>query len=277
MSETTETSSWKDALPEPLRDSPYIRAAETPEKAAQELQNAAQWQGNSIRVPGPDAGPEELQVFQEKALEKFKGLMPTPNRDDPEAVRSVLRQLGVPEAADKYSVPEGVSLSPDQLGNLQALAHKSDLTQVQFEEYVRNVSEMGQAETQQRQQQLTMEQTALKNEWGPEAYNQRVETVRDFLETNQATPDSVKQALEAGTLPAEQVRWLYSLAEAVSNEDSQVFQQGQDRTPVPTKDEAQAELNKIVQRMFHDKDKPIPEEMQRMNNRRVELMRILSQ
>ena len=56
--QSPEGGSWKDALPEALRDAPYFKKAETVDQVLADLQGAAAWQGNSLRIPGPDATPD---------------------------------------------------------------------------------------------------------------------------------------------------------------------------------------------------------------------------
>jgi hypothetical protein len=64
MSEEAAIPSWAQALPPELHDIPYLKGSDTPAAFREQVQHAAAHQGNSLRMPGPDAAPEELREFQ---------------------------------------------------------------------------------------------------------------------------------------------------------------------------------------------------------------------
>jgi hypothetical protein len=257
---------WLQSIPEELRSASFIRPGEDgkPKPLAQvvaDLNDAAQYMGNSLRIPGPDAGADDLRKFHDRVMEKIPGLMPTPNLEDPDSLNQTFAKLGRPEGADGYKAPDGITMDPEQLGQLKAIAHKANLTQKQFADYLANWSE---ADSGVREQAAAKHQeavAALKGEWGA-AYDERVGQINAFLKTNSATPQYVLEALEAGTLPAEQVRWLYAMADAVGNEDGQFFQQqGDTGAPLVAPDEAKARIAEITARLYDRSNPPTADEM----------------
>ena len=151
MADEIQVPEWvATSLPENLRDLPFLSGADSPEVFKQRIQDASQWMGNSLRLPGPDAPDDDRNAFYAKVMEKVPGLMITPNLEDPDGMTQVFSKLGRPDNADKYSAPEGIALEGEVLGQLKSLAFKANLTQKQFDAYVANVSEATKAQLDQQ-------------------------------------------------------------------------------------------------------------------------------
>lgn len=261
-----DDNNWLESIPEELRGASFIKPgddgkAKPLSQVVADLNDAAQYMGNSLRIPGPDAGEDKWKEFHTKVQERVPGLMPTPNLEDPESLNATFGKLGRPEGAEGYKTPEGVDLPAEQLGELKALAFKANMTQRQFTDYLSNWTEANQTAQQQAAAKHQEAISALQGEWGA-AYEERVGQVADFLKTNSATPPYVLEALAAGNLPADQVRWLHSLAEAVGNEDGQFHQQESGAGPaLVSPEEAKMRVAEIVDRMFDRNNPPSAEEV----------------
>ena len=259
-------NNWLESIPEELRSASFIKPgddgkAKPLSQVVADLNDAAQYMGNSLRIPGPDAGDDKWSEFHAKVQERVPGLMQTPNLEDPDSLNATFGKLGRPEGADGYKTPEGVDLPPEQLGEIKALAHKANMTQHQFNDYLSTVSETHKTAAEQATAKHQEAITALKGEWGA-AYDQRVGQVADFLKTNGTTPAYVIEALEAGSLPADQVRWLHSLADTVSNEDGQFHrQEGDTGQPMLSPEEAKMRVAEIVDRMYDRNNPPSSDEV----------------
>jgi hypothetical protein len=242
---------WKSALPEALRDAPYIRNAATPEAAFEEIKGAAAYMGNSVRIPGPDAGQEDWGAFRQKIVEKDVGLMPKPNHEDPQSMALAYQAMGRPEAPDGYSV-EGIEGAPDgeTLGHLRAVAHEAGLSQAQFKAMI--ADQAGQAAkhsnsiAEQREQDLA----ALKGEWGL-AFDERIASGKRAAELTGA-PEFVQQMIEAGTVDAGTLRWLHNIAGQLTGDGGQGNFQGKGDQRVMDADEVAAQLSEVNKRLFHD-------------------------
>jgi len=239
-------SEWKEQLPEQIREAPYFKNAESPEQVLADLQNAAAWQGNSMRLPGPDAGQEDLQQFHERLMEKVPGLMPTPDPANPETLTHVMAKLGVPEAADGYRLPEGVDIAGDALGQLKSQAHKVGLTQAQFEAQLALMTETGASQDAARRDALAEQERIIKEEWGP-AYTERMGEIQAMLNKD-GTPADIKDAFANGALDAQSLRWLHSVAIAGTEApQAQAQADGSSRTLDKSETLAQiAELERLI-------------------------------
>ncbi len=258
MSEET----WKDRLPEELQSAPYFKNAESPEQVLADLNNAAAWQGNSIRIPGPDAGAEDIAAFQSKAIEKFPGLMPTPNLEDSDAMSQVFGQLGRPESPDGYSLPEGLEMD---VATLRAHAHQSNMTNQQFQALVSALGKEQADAIEASQNALAEQYQTLQTEWGA-AYEQNMQEVGKLLSD---APDVIKEAFANKTLTADQLRWFHSKAQ-LGESDAQIPGQGDGAPRQMTPDEAQAQLVEVEKRLFA-KD-VTPEEQQMLQQKRLKLI-----
>lgn len=139
--------------------------------------NAQQAIGSSVRIPGPDAGPEDIQRFDAKLAEKVPGVVRLPGEGDAEGWKTFYSRLGVPEAptAYKFAPVEGI---PEQVGgNLDQwfapIAHKANLTTAQAAavrtEWLQSVKAAGDAAEAAQAEAAE----ALRGEWGA-GYEQRL-------------------------------------------------------------------------------------------------------
>jgi len=266
-----EATNWVESLPEELRDAPFLEGAETPADFKERIANAAQYMGNSVRIPGPDAGDDDIAAFQAKVMEKIPGLMVTPNAEDPESLAATMVKLGKPEAADAYKTPEGVALPAEEVGRLKALAHDANMTQSQFDAYLSGVNKLSTEGREAAERQLEEGTNALKGEWGA-AFDERTQDVAKFLEKNTSTPAYILESLKEGKLPADQVRWLHSLAETINIDDGGFSAQEDTRERTLTPSEAESQLNEVEARIFSQTNPPTPQEMQSLTEKRMKLM-----
>lgn len=279
MSEENDTnpgdsSEWAASLPAELKEAAFLRADadgnyKPLSQVVSDLNDAAQHMGNSLRIPGPDAGESDMTTFQQKVMEKIPGLMATPNLEDADSLSQTFAKLGKPDSADSYKVPEGVDIEGEALGQLKSIAHKSNLTQSQFQEYLTNWTAANGETVQQAQLKHEEAMATLKGEWGA-SFDENIGQIAALLKTNQTTPPYVIEQLEQGNLPADQVRWLHSLADAVSNEDGQFHQQGNDPAPAmlnPT--EARLRADEVVKRMYDRDNPPTTAEMEILDKKQT--------
>lgn len=260
----SEEVGYFDSLPEEVK--PFAKVGDTDEikpvsQFASDINDAFNWMGNSLRLPGPDADPDSLKGFQEKVMEKVPGLSVIPNAEDQEAMSAHFAKLGRPDAADSYKAPDSVQIDGEQLGQLKSIAFKANMTQQQFTDYLTTWND---ANTSAVQQSVLAHEEAiatLKGEWGA-AYDERVAEITAFLKTNATTPPSVIEQLQQGGLPADHVRWLHSIADAVSNEDGQFHQQGSNDNPnMLDHSEAAMRAQEVTNRMMDVTNPPSADEM----------------
>lgn len=245
-----QQQNWRESLPEQLRDAPYFKNAESLEKARQEIDNAAYWQGNSILKPTENASDEQKAANLQKIRDLYPQFMPVP---DPHAenfgdVQSeIFTKLGRPDAADKYKMPEGFDVDPEEAGLLKALALDANMTQAQFEKYQQGVLGKRYEIAEQRKAQRDEGIAALRNELGV-TFEPTMQQINTMLEVEKGIPQQIKEAHKSGTLDAEMYRWLADIA---SRGDELPVMPGKPDTAVGmTPEQAKQEAADIRERFF---------------------------
>jgi len=274
--ESQAAEDWRASLPAQLRDAPYIREAKTAEEAFAGIKGAAEYMGNSLRIPSADAGPEAMQQFYQRVMEKAPGLMRKPDTSDPASFDAILTALGKPDSADKYTLPdiEGYQIPDERIGRLKAIAHEAGLTADQAAKLYQTMlsDEANSQANQLSDHQAQMQQ--LRGEWGM-AFESRMAAARRALEATKA-PADVMAAFDNGSLAAEGIRWMFGLSQSLgAGEGGQVASQGNQSAPLMTPAEARAQLEEIGKRIIGKRPSELaPGEYERLAKKRVDLMRL---
>ena len=242
-----EAKPWHEGLPAELVAAPYFRDADNLEAALADLSRAADNQGNSLRIPGPDADDASRSEFYESIVSKAPGVMRKPDLADQASVDAVLAQLGRPAEVNEYALTEveGMALSDEKVGELKRFAHESGLTRKQFDAFMgkmltQDASQMGVAQTAHE-----AELAELKGEWGA-AYDQRTAKIAKMLELTGGEA-RLGESLTDGNLTANEMRWFHGLAEKLgSGEGGTVGAQGKgEPAPIMTPHEAVLQLREL--------------------------------
>ncbi len=242
---TDEATNWKESLPPELQSAPYFKNAETLEQVTADLTNAAAWQGNSLRIPGPDASDEQRAEFQAKAMEKIPGLTTVPDPDS-EDYSAFFQKLGTPKEADKYKLPEDHGLDGDTVGNLKATAHQMNMTQKQFDAWVGKQIETSGQQREAAENAVKEQQSLIQTEWGA-ATEARMGEIKEFLASEETIPADMKAAFEEGRLSAEYVKFLHNMATSMSEGGEISRQVNDDHQLTPL--EAKERFNELTERL----------------------------
>lgn len=217
---------WAQSLPESLHELPHLKGAETPEAFVQQVQTDAQWRGQSIRIPKDDAGAEVWDEFKAKIHEK----VPV------ERLGEAYARHGVPDEPSAYRIPEGIEL-PDA-DAYKKVAHSLNIAQSDFDAWLTMEASANQDKAAMAQEAHEKGYSDLRLDWGA-AYDQNYKQVADVLRD---APEGVQEAYKAGTLPADQVRWLHGLAE-LAGESKEI--QNKREYSVMTPEQAALELEEF--------------------------------
>ena len=100
---------------------------ETFVKTAQDLKS---YQGNSLRIPGPEASAEDVAAFQQKLTERVPGVYYMPDPENTEQRTALQRKLGAPESPEGYefTAPEGGDLDPNLTANYRQWCHEQGIS-----------------------------------------------------------------------------------------------------------------------------------------------------
>lgn len=125
-------SDWKASLPETVADWQEVQTAKSPEDLWQQMDHYRSAYGRSIRVPSKEAGEEDRAKFLARLREAAPELVPAPNPEDPEALKTLYTALGKPEDATGYKPPEIENLDEGRAKAFADWADKHNLTQSQY-------------------------------------------------------------------------------------------------------------------------------------------------
>ena len=274
MADDDENKTWHDDLPAELVAAPYFRGADNLAAAIADLTQAAETQGNSLRIPGPDADDAARAEFYSKIVEKAPGVMRTPDLTDQAAIDAVLTQLGKPAEMKDYALTEvdGMKLSDERTGELKRFAHESGLTKKQFDAFMGKVltqdaTSMSAADTAHQSEIDT-----LKGEWGA-TYDTRMAKVKKVLDLSGADA-SLIEAFTAGHLKAAELRMFHNLGERLGGgEGGAIGEQGKGgEPPAMTPGEAVLQLAELDNKLI---GKFLPEDQKRaMMAKRMELIQL---
>ncbi|MEP5568427.1 MAG: hypothetical protein ABJN62_11375 [Halioglobus sp.] len=184
MSEENTQENWKDSLPSALQVAPYFKNAESVDQVLADLNNAASWQGNSVKLPATD---DDLPAFKEKLEGKYPDL------------------FGIEPAApdlSQYEPPE--EYEAEASDELKAQAKELGLTQKQFDKLL----EVTGAQEEAQQQWAKDQHQELTEKYGLD----RDSVIQQAAATAASTgaPESVVNLIEQGT-DASLVNWMASI------------------------------------------------------------------
>jgi len=212
---------WKEALPEPLRDAPFIGKAETVDDAIGKLAHAAQYMGTAVKVPQQDAAPEDIQAFFDK-IKDVSGVARLPSVDDPDGMTALMMKLGMPAESSEYALPEieGFTWAEGVANDLRDYALQSGMTKAQFEKFSTLIAEQSLADNTQAERDLMDQRKALRDEWG-ETLENREAMIRGWLDKSQAPQEFLDQ-FENNALDVSTMQWLHQVAEQFKGDVSPI-------------------------------------------------------
>ena len=206
---------WRDHIPNDVKEWQEFKTADTAEKFFKQMGDHRSMLGQSVRIPGEDAGDEARSEFYDKLMNKVPELMRTPDIDNDEVMNDVWARLGRPEAATDYEPPtvEGSETSTEQFEQLQKIAHDAGLTKKQFSKLAEKLIGADIETANAMKESQSADQKALATEWGA-ALEQRTKVARAVAEKTGA-PDSLLQMIDAGQADTNTMKWLFGLSKSM--------------------------------------------------------------
>ena len=238
-------------LPEFVTNAPDF---ETFVKTAEELKN---YQGSSLRIPGPDASEEDVKAFHAKLTERVPGLYYMPNKDDPDAVKSLRRSLGVPEnGAEGYQfqAPEGGAVDENMTAQFRNWANELDLSQEQAAGLYQRWNEYQGAVVGGIKEQQQTGLAQLKAEWGV-TYDDRVKKI-DHLLSKYSGTENMRATLRAGDAPPHVIKMFHEMAESVLGEGMNMVGIEEPPPGVPPAEAAERAREIRESKAFNNPDDP---------------------
>ena len=228
--------SWKENLPESVREWDEVKNSETAEDFFNQMAEHRSMLGQSIRIPGEDAAEEARSQFYSKLTEKVPGLVRVPDEEDEEGFTALYRRLGAPESAEEY---EGEVA--EQLKNT-ALAAK--LTKKQFKQLAEAITEEQKAANEAKETKHAEDIKNLKLSWG-EAYSEKLALAE------QVRSQYFPFAPEGEALGAESIKAFVKIGEQMAGESNGLTHTSGNTTGALTPAEAKLKISEILRNKEH--------------------------
>lgn len=269
--------SLKDSLPDDLKNEPALQNFEDVGALAKSFVEAKRYQGQSIKIPGEDAGDEDWTAFNSKIIEKVPGVMLKPNFDDSASSDAFFRSIGMPEKIDGYTIPEikglpeGYTVNQTVIDAIRAMSHEAKLTNKQFSTMVTKIVANDAKKFTQDNEGVQKNNTDLRAKWGA-AYDQNIKAVKSVLVQLDA-PANVIENVKNGKTSVEDMEWMLSIYKSIGKEDPGPNDEGQGFTGVMSPNEAKDAIAEINNNPNHPYWVGRGEEKKRAIDRMIQLQR----
>jgi len=243
---------WVQTLPESMREWDEVKNSDSPEAFAKQIGDLRSHLGNSIRIPGEDAGEEDRKSFLEKLQNHVPELVPAVDLEDPEAVTTILRSMGLPETVEGYKMPDldtqGLEVDQNRVDTMLPIMHKLGITQKQAAGLIEAVAELDITASLNAEKAHKTELAELSEEWGV-----REDRRRDLvlsLATKTKAPEGLISAIKSGTVDAGTLRWMHGLVGQLSADGQEILNQHSDSGGI-TKEEAESKISETMNNKAH--------------------------
>ena len=248
VSEPIIADDWRSGLSDELKDSDMIKEVKSVEDLAKGYVHAQKSIGGMVRIPGEDAGAEQLDAFYSR-LETIPGV----TRINSEDMAGLYDKLGRPESAEKYEIK--LDIDPEiwdntQVEKFKTVAYELGLNHSQLNKLLEFEKIRIDEHAEAVQDVRVSSERALRDTWG-EAYDSRLAGAKAAIAVfADKFPEDVKALVAgpAGNNPA----FLAILAEIGGNmqESGHPGLKTVSRYGV-TPEEAQEQINEIKGNLAH--------------------------
>lgn len=192
-------------------------------KTAEELKA---YQGDSLRIPGPEASDEDRTAFQTKLTERVPGVYYMPDPENADQIKALQRKLGAPEDGNGYTFtpPEGGDLDEAMTAQYRNWANDLDMTQKQADGIYKRFNEYQLAAIGALKNGHDEKITALKAEWGV-TFPDKVKKI-DHLVSKYAGTEGFRTELAAGNVPPHILKMFSQMADGLLGEGMQMVGTG---------------------------------------------------
>jgi hypothetical protein len=235
------SSDWREAIPPEYRDAPALKDVKDIGNLAKQFVDQSRYLGNSIRIPGEDAGEMGRKEFLAKLQKHAPELIVRPKGDDD---AEFWEMVGVPKDVAGYEVEEGVQVPEDVLAQAREFAKELGIPKSKFKQFFTRQREQAAASAKQQADGMAADMASLNQEWGM-ATEARVNDVKKFAEV-MALPESFRTALAEGKVGSDWLKAIHGIIQQFGGmgEGKQVaFQPGGSIPDSP--DEVRAKIRDI--------------------------------
>lgn len=189
------------------------------------------YQGDSLRIPGPEATVDDRTAFHAKLAERVPGVYYMPDPSDPAQIKALQRKLGAPEDGNGYTFtpPEGGDLDEAMTAQYRNWANDLDMTQAQADGIYKRFNEYQLAALGTLKGGHDEKITALKAEWGV-TFPDKVKKI-DHLVGKYADTEGFRAELAAGNVPPHILKMFSQMADGLLGEGMQMVGTGGNQQP----------------------------------------------
>jgi hypothetical protein len=250
---------WLETLNDDLKTNESLAQFEDVNGLAGAYVETKKMVGNSLRVPSPEAGEEDMAKFYQTLIERVPNLTLKPDAEDQSAVNKF---WGVPDDADGYEVPEDMDATSAQKS--REMAAQLGLNQKQYNKALAYFEKEGEALTEQQQQASAEAEQQLDAKLG--AAKEQARSIVDNLALKFQDADVPVEEWSPG-----QLLMLNNMAKAL-NSDPQAFAQPNAPQVIPDRNEALEQIAEIDNKLTGNRNELGPQEYNRLMAKKATLL-----
>jgi hypothetical protein len=241
-------------IPEDLHDNALLKEVKDLPTLAKVAVDLKSYQGQSIRIPGPESGDADKKEFHEKLKKAAPSLVEIP--DDEKAAEPItdilLARLGKPKDRTGYPTLKdlGIETKMDE-ESLRAQADELGLTKKQYERMAKATAKIMEAQAQKNSELAK----AIKSELG-EAFEERLTAAAAVAKKLGRSAEFVEK-LKNGAVNAEEAKSWINVAKAMGAEAGELGGQDGGGSQKITPSEARERIDELYRNpALHDKSHP---------------------
>lgn len=243
-------------LPENYANNPSLKDFKSIDAFADSYLNLKSQLGSSVRIPGKDAGTEDMNKFYER-ITTVPGVMRSPDENNAEAMNQFYGALGRPSESTGYNTGiEGDQtklLDAETINRFKGIAHKANLTDKQFKEVVAFDMSRASVQVQEDKNAATNGISVLQQRWGDQYHNRIAGAKAAFRTYKEQFPEGFSDLQKVKNNPA-LIAMLSDLGSSMEQKgfiDSQHAYQG--TTPIQAREQIK-EIRSNLDHAFHAKN-----------------------
>ncbi|MCP4974481.1 MAG: hypothetical protein GY914_12575 [Prochlorococcus sp.] len=180
--ESTSGGTWRESLPEDLRESGSLKDIPDIPTLAKAYNDAQSYIGRSIRIPGEDAGEDTWNDFNAKLMD-VPGMARVPTEDSTqEDWTAFYNTMGRPEAAADYRIERAEGMQPSEAeGPLLEKLHELGLNSSQASGLVNWMNQGVNVVNEDGERSQAEAISSLKDDWG-QAFDSKLKDAKAALQ-----------------------------------------------------------------------------------------------
>jgi len=214
-----EGREWVETLPADVQGWKEVKDSPDADAFYQNMGDMRARMGNSLTVPGEDAGQDAMSEFYGRLVDKVPGVIIRPDDTNTEQMAAHYKSIGRPEEFKDYGLPEGVEDS-GTIPILQEISHGLGLSPSQYNGMVVGLDKVISTQVANSESARVESVNTLREEWGAGYDRKHREAVLVAKQTG-APPQLIEQ-LESGKMGADTLKWVAGLAGAVSGKPNSI-------------------------------------------------------